>query len=138
MLRQVAWDGPEWSPWHQLDRAIEAYNAVAPATPAIYRLKCEGVSGLIYVGETGGSLLHRLRQLRKATEYVAQGRPPGAPHVAGLCVHQHEESGKTVLVSWIDAPSDVRERQGLKCDVIASYRAETGENPTCQFGGRLG
>jgi hypothetical protein len=40
-------------------------------------------------------------------------------------------------VSWIAlANVDKRERLGIECDLIATYRRQEGSNPTCQFSGK--
>ena len=132
------WESHAWSEWFLLDAAITPRGAKAPDTPGLYRLRCKRQSGLIYIGETGDSLRTRLRQLRKATEYVARGRPPGPPHVAGGCVLEHENAGFVVEVSWVEKPTlDSRDRKGVECELIAAYRKTTGKNPICQFGGHF-
>jgi hypothetical protein len=134
--QSLAWENHVWSEWSPLDVAIAPRAAKAPDIPGLYRLRCSGQKRLIYIGETGDSLRKRLRQLRKATEYVALGKPPGPPHVAGGCLLKHESAGFVVEVSWTERPSlDPRDRMGIECELIASYRKATGRNPTCQFGG---
>jgi len=130
------WEGHAWSDWHQLDEAVLASAAIAPDEAGIYRIRCRGEEGLVYVGETGKSIRGRFRQLRKATEYVAAGKRPGPPHVAGGCVLEHERRGSVVEVSWFTTRGvDGRDRKGIECELIAAYRKATGLNPTCQFGG---
>ena len=130
------WGGHRWSGWHQLDVAIAPRIAGAPDTAGVYRIRCKGRAGLIYIGETGDSLRNRFRQLRKATVYVTQGKPPGPPHVAGACVLGYERAGFTVEVSWLEKPDlDTRDRKGMECDLIAAYRTIMSASPPCQFGG---
>lgn len=143
-VQSVSWDGHAWSEWYTLDIAIAARSAQAPDTPGLYRLRCHGHPGLIYIGETGDSLRGRFRQLRKATHYAAQGKyialgkAGGPPHVAGGCVWKHECAGLAVEVSWVEAPNlDKRDRKGVECELIAAYRKARGDNPACQFAGDL-
>lgn len=134
--QSLAWENHAWSEWYPLDAAIAPRKAKAPNIPGLYRLRCKGHGGLIYVGETGDSLRKRLRQLRQATREVARGGPPGSPHVAGGCVLEHERAGLVVEVSWVEKPSlSSRDRRGVECELIAAYRKAVGANPDCQFGG---
>lgn len=88
-VQTLAWEGHAWSEWYPFDTAISPRNARAPDGPGLYRLRCHGQAGLIYIGETGDSLKGRFRQLRKATvyaaqgKYTAQGKVGAPPHVAG-------------------------------------------------------
>ena len=134
--QSLTWENHAWSDWCLLDTAIAGQ---APDTAGLYRLRCRGQDGLIYIGETGRSLKKRLRQLRAAMENVKRGKPPGAPHVAGGCVLAHEQSGFVIEVSWVENPElDPRNRRGVECELIAAYRkAMGGTNPTCQFGGHF-
>lgn len=119
-----------------MDIAIAPREAKAPDTVGLYRLRCKERRGLIYIGEIGDSLRKRFRQLRKATQYVAHGKSPGPPHIAGGCVHEHERAGFVVEVSWVEKPNLCRrDRKGVECELIATYRKTMGTNPTCQFGG---
>ncbi|HXH50528.1 MAG TPA: hypothetical protein VNM47_14385 [Terriglobia bacterium] len=137
--QSLAWENHAWSDWYSLDVAIMPREAKAPDSPGLYRLRCKGERGLIYIGETGDSLRSRLRQLRKATRYVASGREPGPPHVAGACVLDHERNGFVVEVSWVEMTNpDPRNRKGIECELIAAYRKAMGStNPTCQFRGHF-
>jgi len=141
-VQSPLWEGHVWSEWYPLDSAAAARNAKAPRVPGLYRIRCQGQSGLIYIGETGDSLRARFRQLRKATEYAtqgkyaAQGKSGGPPHVAGGCVQKYESKGFVVEVSWAEAPNlHKRDRKGVECELIAAYRKTTGANPACQFAG---
>jgi len=132
------WEGHEWSDWYLLDESIRAHAAIAPNEEGIYRIRCQGDEGLIYIGETGASIRGRFRQLRKATEHAAGGKPPGPPHVAGGCVHSHEQRGEVIEVSWFATRGiDPRDRFGVECELITAYRKSAGRNPTCQFAGKL-
>jgi hypothetical protein len=130
------WGGYTWSAWCSFDHAIAPLQANCPDQPGLYRLRCGGQNGLIYIGETGDELIGRLRQLSKATPYVAAGKKPGLPHPAGACVLAYEQKELVVEVSWVAAPHiDERERKGVECDPIAAYRQVMGASPSCQFGG---
>lgn len=131
------WEGHMWSAWLPLDEAISAWRAKAPADQGLYRIRA-GEVGLIYIGESGRSILERLRQLRKATEYVVAGKKPGPPHVAGGCVLAHEQRGDLIEISWVETPDlHGRERKGIECELIGAYRKTMGNNPTCQFAGTI-
>jgi hypothetical protein len=131
-VQNLSWEGHAWSEWYALDVAIAARAAKAPNTAGLYRLRCHGEPGLIYIGETGDTVRARLRQLRKATAYAAQGKyeaqgKGGPPHVAGLCVWNHQRAGKTVEVSWVAKPNlDKRDRKGVECELVAAYRKTMG------------
>jgi hypothetical protein len=132
------WEKHSWSEWHRLDDFRGA------ASPGLYRIRCHGQAGLIYIGETGDSIRARLGQLRKAMtyaeqgRYTAQGKVGGPPHVAGGCVWKHVCAGHVIEVSWTEEPEiDKRERRGVECDLIAAYRKIMGASPVCQFAGDL-
>jgi hypothetical protein len=117
---------------------------MVPDVQGLYRIRCQGRPGLIYIGETGDSLLSRFRQLRKAMEYArmgkyaAQGKIGGPPHVAGGCISNHTRAGFVIEVSWLRFPNlDSRERKGVECELIAAYRKAMKSNPACQFAGDL-
>jgi hypothetical protein len=121
-----------------LNIAIASRKAEAPNSAGLYRLRCKGRDGLIYIGETGDSLRGRFRQLRKASVYAAQGKPAGPPHVAGRCVFDHECAGLEIEVSWTEKPDlHRRERKGIECELIAAYRKTMRANPACQFAGEF-
>src|SRR5258708_3887623 len=133
-----SWEKHTGSEWHRLDTVRGADS------PGLYRLRCHGQAGLIYIGETGDSIKARFGQLRKAMEYAAQGRYAakgkvgGPPHVAGGCVWKHVCVGHVIEVSWTEAPNlDKRERKGVECDLIAACRKIMGVSPACQFAGDL-
>lgn len=141
-VQSLAWEGHAWSEWYSLDAAIAPRNARAPDGPGLYRIRCHSQAGLIYIGETGDSLKGRFRQLRKATEYAAQGKysaegkTGGPPHVAGGCVWKHQCAGLIVEVSWAEKRDlDRRNRKGVECELVAAYRKTVGANPACQFAG---
>jgi len=135
-VQSPSWEERPWSEWYLLDTAIAPGMAKAPNTAGLYRLRCRGRVGLIYIGETGTSLRGRFRQLRKATEYAGQGKPAGPPHVAGNCVFKRESAGLAVEVSWVETPQlDSRDRKGVECELIAAYRKTMRTNPACQFAG---
>jgi hypothetical protein len=136
--RSGDWEGHHWSEWATLDIATAPDAALAPNQPGLYRIRCRGEPGLIYIGQTGSSLRGRFRQLRKSMEYSAAGRPAEAPHIAGACVQAHLEQGRVVAVSWVALPGvGKRARLGLEVDLIAAYRRVMGESPTCEFAGTL-
>lgn len=137
-----SWEGRDWSEWHSLDEASIARRAKAPALPGLYRIRCHGQRGLIYIGETGRSLLSRFRQLQIAMNYARMakyariGRIGGPPHVAGGCVWKHKCAGFEIDVSWTTTLLlDARDRKGTECELIAAYRKEMRSNPSCQFSG---
>ena len=79
------WQGIEWSAWATLDAAIKPYRALAPQQPGVYRIRCPGLTGLIYVGESGYGLRERFRRLARAIAQ-APGKTKGTrPHYAGYC-----------------------------------------------------
>jgi len=138
------WEGHNWSQWHTLDSGIASRSVKAPDVPGLYRLRCAGQVGLIYIGETGSSLRGRFHQLRKAMEYAGQGKYSrqgkvgGPPHVAGGCVLRHKLAGFLIEVSWFDGSGlDRREIKGIECELIAAYRKTKRQNPACQFAGDL-
>jgi len=143
-VQSLSWEGHAWSDWFPLNVAIAAREAKAPGTPGLYRLRCHGQDGLIYIGETGDGLRSRFRHIRKATayaaegKYAAQGKTGGPPHVAGGCVWKHECAGLVVEVSWIETPQlEKRDRKGVECELIGAYRKAVHANPACQFAGDL-
>ncbi len=135
-VQSPSWEKYAWSAWHLLDEVR------CTDSPGLYRLRCNGQVGLLYIGETGDSIRSRFGQLRKAMQYAAEGRYAakgkvgGPPHVAGGCVWKHVCAGRVIEVSWIESPDlDKRERKGVECDLIAAYRRRMGVSPTCQFAG---
>lgn len=137
-VQSLSWENHAWSEWSPLDTVITPRKAKAPDTAGLYRLRCKGRTGLIYIGETGASLRKRFRQLRKATQNAADGKPPSPPHIAGSCVLEHERAGLVVEVSWSETKDlRPRDRKGIECELIGSYRKRMGTNPACQFGGAL-
>ncbi len=112
--------------------------ALAPSQPGIYRIRCSGRAGLVYIGQSGRSLRTRLRQLRDGMRLADAGKPQAAPHFAAPCVNTHASRGWKVEVSWIGMPDvDKRERFGVEVDLIALYRRTQKASPTCQFAGAL-
>jgi hypothetical protein len=133
------WGGRRWSEWCSLDEATVARVALAPVDPGIYRLRCAGEPGLIYIGQSGSSLRGRLRQLVRGIRNVSAPNQH-VPHFAAPCVRQHIDRSLTIEVSWIVLPPnqvDKRERFGIECDLMAAYRRSGGMSPTCQFSGEL-
>lgn len=137
------WEGHSWSPWWPLDETFLAYShdeRQAPNKAAIYRVQCRGRGGLIYIGQSGvtAGVRSRMRHLRIAMRYAAEGRATRPPHVAGACILAHELRGDVIEVSWVALPDmPHRDRLGTECELIAAYRKATGANPTCQFAGQL-
>lgn len=137
------WDGHAWSPWWLLDETFVAYSRderQAPNKAGIYRVRCRGREGLIYIGQSGVThgIRARLRQLRIAMRSAAPGGRPSPPHVAGACVRAHELRGCMVEVSWVALPDmPHRDRLGTECELIGAYRKAAGENPVCQFAGEM-
>lgn len=132
--RDLDWLGHEWQRWVDLDAAVAGRGGI-PRVQGIYRVRCRGTRGLLYIG-ISGSLSARLRRLRRG-----MSDPHGVGHYAGGCVASHA-AGRVVEVSWVELPlpkTDRRELMGIEVDLIAAYRAFTGgKSPPCQFaGGRL-
>lgn len=143
-VQSPSWEGHTWSDWHPLGEAQRSRKANGPDVPGLYRLRCQGQSGLIYIGETGRPLRERFYQLRKAMHYASQGKyaamgkTGGPPHVAGGCVWKHKCAGFVIEMSWVEAPHlDKRDRKGVECELIAAYRKTMRANPACQFAGDL-
>jgi len=131
------WGGQKWSSWYKLPDAVAARAALAPAQAGIYRIRCTGRSGLIYIGQSGRSLRTRLRQLRDGMKDAEAGRPQNAPHFAAPCVYAHAARWG-VEVSWVALPDiEKRERFGIEVDLIALYRRTEKTSPACQFAGVL-
>jgi len=102
-----------------------------PWEAGIYRLRCRGEPGLIYIGISArlGSRLGGLRRARR--------RQDRRGHYAAACVVAQEEEGKTVEVSWATVGDmDRRELMGREVDLIAAHRKRFG-SPACQFHGQL-
>jgi hypothetical protein len=132
------WDGRDWSDWYPMEDALKPRQAKAPNVPGVYRLRCAGQPGLIYIGETGRSLRGRLRQLCIAMKDASLGKPPGPPHVAGACVFKHTTRGFKIQVSWHPmAAEDHCEIKGVECELIGTYRKRMHQSPMCQFAGGL-
>jgi hypothetical protein len=127
------WAGKDWSEWHRIE---DVGIIPAPQEPGIYRLRCASTRGLIYIGESGRTLRKRLRELRRGLRNAAAGMQRDTGHWAAP--HIFQVVGKAVVeVSWIAlANVDKRERLGIECDLIATYRRQEGSNPTCQFSGK--
>jgi len=89
--QDLSWAGLAWSEWYQLDSA--AARAI-PREAGVYRLRCCGEPGLICIG-ISARLSSRLGGLRRARR-----RQDKRGHYAAACVAAHEETGKTVEVSW--------------------------------------
>jgi hypothetical protein len=120
------WGGLVWSSWFHLDT-----DARIPRAAGIYRLRCLGRRGLIYIG-ISVRLSGRLGGLRRA-----RSRPDKRGHYAAGCVAGHEARGEVVEVSWaIVEDKDRRELMGLEVDLIAAHRKHFG-SPACQFHGQL-
>lgn len=127
-FHNLRWEGLSWSDWRQLDD-LEA--PPIPAEPGLYRLRCPGEAGLIYIG-ISDRLRSRLGGLRRA-----RGREDKRGHYAAACVAAHEKLGKVVEVSWATVGNmDRRELMGREADLIAAHRKLFG-NPTCQFHGQI-
>jgi len=138
VTQRLRWAGRTWSNWFDLGSATAPRAALAPSVAGIYRLRCAGRPGLIYIGQSGRSLRTRLRQLRDGMAEAAAGRPHSAPHFAAPCVQAHAAKGWAVEVSWIELEEvDRRERFGIEVDLIALYRRTVNQSPTCQFAGVL-
>jgi hypothetical protein len=71
-------------------------------------------------------------------KYAAVGKVGGPPHVAGGCILNHVLAGWAIEVSWATSSNlDARDRKGIDCELIATYRKATKSNPACQFAGDL-
>ena len=126
------WGGQHWSGWNSLEASIRPRAALAPQVAGIYRVRCRDERDIIYIGQSGSSLLKRLRQLARGMTLAAAGRPESTPHFAANCIFQHSARGSVMEVSWTEmAQVEKRERFGIECDLISLYRRTEGRNPTC-------
>jgi hypothetical protein len=124
----LRWENLSWSDWCQLD---DPEAPPVPAEPGLYRLRCLGEPGLIYIG-----ISDRLRSRLGGLKH-ARGREDKHGHYAAACVAAHENLGKVVEVSWVTVGNmDRRELMGREVDLIAAHRKRFG-NPACQFHGQI-
>ena len=127
------WLGFDWSDWVSFDPSDD-YLSSAPTREGLYRVRHQCTEGLEYIGQTGRSLRGRLRALSGC--YNPE-MPFTDPHVAAPCLWAvREEYGPEFEVSWItpDVAPDRSQRLAIEEALIASYRRDTGESPTANFG----
>ncbi len=142
-VHSLDWFGWEWSPWRPLDDVVRPYKKGAEQAPrgkqGIYRIRCSGRRGLLYIGQTGptqGGIRGRFSALQFAIRQAGVSGRPRAPHVAGACVAEHIRRGCVSEISWtVTDGMEKRERLGRECDLIAAHRTALGESPVCQFAG---
>ena len=72
------WGGLRWTDWHPFTSKDIA--AAAPSEPGLYRIRAVGQDPLVYIGQTGGPLRSRLRELRR--NVAAAEVPYNDPHTA--------------------------------------------------------
>jgi hypothetical protein len=75
-VRGIRWGSLTWEPWIDLDEAVDIRGGI-PRVQGIYRVRCRGRAGLLYIG-ISSSLGGRLRRL-----HGALGEPDGRGHYAG-------------------------------------------------------
>jgi hypothetical protein len=137
-----SWGGLTWSRWRELDDA--AKSGVIPAEGGLYRFRCVGEPGLLYIGE-GTNRYRRLTTLIRARrkpaafylEFPAGTKRPHRGHYAAPYIRQCEDAGCHVQVSCaVEVHADQNERRRVETNLINLHRAEMGTDPPCQFGGR--
>lgn len=107
------WMNWAWSAWVPIRDAC-----TAAAVVGLYRVRCNGLSGLVYVGQ--GSVASRLRA------HLAKGVKEGhrqAPYFSG-----------DLAASWVELPGvALLNRLEHENDLIAAHVLATGRPPSAQF-----
>ncbi|RYD84165.1 MAG: hypothetical protein EOP84_06285 [Verrucomicrobiaceae bacterium] len=125
-----AWCGLSWSPWCGL---LERGLPNIPRTAGLYRVRRIGSADLMYVGQTGLSLVGRLQQLRAGLQWDEM--PFDDPHTCtpNLWCYRVED-GAEYEVSATKFDSRKEDRLALECYVLWQYRLARGESTLCNFG----
>ena len=107
------WMNWAWSAWVPIRDAC-----TAAAVVGLYRVRCNGLSGLVYAGQ--GSVASRLRA------HLAKGVKEGhrqAPYFSG-----------DLAASWVELPGvALLNRLEHENDLIAAHVLATGRPPSAQF-----
>ena len=129
------WGRLSWSQWIPLDASAAGYRTVVPNQPGLYRVRGEGLRGLVYIGQTGRFLRERIRALA-AGVYRSKNDPPwNDPHTAApaLWAFRHED-GISFEISIAVCEVDVQKRQCWEDMLLYLHRRELGESTFCNHG----
>jgi hypothetical protein len=135
------WGGLSWSQWQDFDEAHR--DRAIPATPGIYRFRTKGEPGLLYIGESGGSIGRRGRLGRLARgmwrhppDFYLNWRAAGLAarphrgHYAAPYLRQCRDAGCNIEVSWaLQEHPDVTERRVTEERLIRLHREAMGADP---------
>jgi len=112
------WCGHRWSPWTDIQSAINASGR----GDSLYRIRGRGDDKLVYVGEG--------RVGKRLGDHIKKGRDPASPQGRFFAA-----SG--LQASWVMGSWMTHQRLELECDLIAAHVLATGAPPAAQFlGGR--
>lgn len=118
----------EWSEWISL----KDKNALKdiPSTSGLYRIRFGNQERLKYIGESKN--LHS--RLRTHASCYRKTQPDNWP--ASRLWELRQECESAVEVSYSVLDENTRKRRSMEAALIALYRREKEESPTCNFGKR--
>jgi hypothetical protein len=127
-----------WSRWIAIDADLGTYKLHIPASPGFYRIRAKDSTALVYIGQTGRSLLLRTRGELARNVVRPLGSPPwNDPHTAAplLWAYRHESGMEfEVSVAACDLPNQLR--QCHEDALLYLHRQEFGHSTLCNHGRR--
>ena len=125
------WLEQEWTEWIPL-KSNQKKRKIIPTSQGIYRVRAEGHSGLVYVGQTN-NLKRRTASLARHLDNEAM--PYNDPHTAAPNLwawRQEKEWSYEVSVTETDLSRQTRE--AYECYLLWQYRLESGQSTLCNHG----
>lgn len=121
-----------WSPWQPIEEMWSAKTG--DKSPGLYRIRHQGSSKVLYLGQTGSPLYSRLSHLKAI--YTATEMPYNDPHTVGPALWALFQDTKIPYEASVCPLVGISEpsRKGLECLAISLYRQEFKESPRFNFG----
>lgn len=120
-----------WTPW----RSLSAPRRALPSGGGLYRVRAQGVPGLVYVGQTGRDLRQRVGALARNVYRDEDDPPWNDPHTAAPALWAFRwEDGMAFEVSVAELGVEKAERQCVEDFLIYGHRVQLGRTTLANLG----
>jgi hypothetical protein len=125
------WDNQDWTEWIPL-RSSPKNRKIIPTSQGIYRVRAEGYSELVYLGQTN-NLKRRTASLARHLDNEAM--PYNDPHTAAPNLWSwRQEKEWSYEVSVTETALSRQTREAYECYLLWQYRLESGQSTLCNHG----
>ena len=125
------WDNLDWTDWIPL-RSNQKKRKIIPTSQGIYRVRAEGYSGLVYLGQSN-NMKRRTASLARHLDNEAM--PYNDPHTAAPNLWAwRKEKGWSYEVSVTKTDHSRQTREAYECYLLWQYRLESGQSILCNHG----